>query len=313
MMKYWTVIVVLVIFILGRTDGRGALYAQRQLPDGTPIPDSVELRQDIVYGKGGEEVLYLDMAWPRDASSRLPCVIFIHGGAWRAGTRLAHIKDVVRSAERGYVAATVQYRFCPKYTFPAQVEDVKCAVRFLRAHAEQYNIDPSRIGAVGFSAGAHLAMLLGTMGKEDGLEGEGGWQEESSQVQVVVSFAGPTALDAPDIPDASKPLVRDFLGGTVEEKPELYRRASPVTYVSPGDAVTLLFQGTKDPLVPHTQAYRMIDRLTEAGVAGRAELLVGAGHGWGNPERDRTYEAMFAFLDQHLKRQPQTANSPKGN
>lgn len=293
----WPMWIVLSVAVFGGTSAMGQL----QLPDGTPVPDQVQMRVDVTYGTGGDEPLRMDMAWPRDVTQPLPCVVVIHGGAWRAGNRQVHLKDIVRFAERGYVAATIQYRLCPKHTFPAQIEDVKCAVRYLRAHAENYHIDPARIAAVGFSAGAHLAMLLGTMGPEDGFEGSGGWPDQNSQVQVVVAFAGPTALDAPDIPEASKPLVRDFLGGTVEEKAQVYRQASPVTYVSRGDAAMLLFQGTKDPLVPYTQAYRMIEKLTEAGVDGRAEILIGAGHGWANPERERTYEAMFAFVDRYLK------------
>lgn len=278
-----------------------SLVAQQQFPDGTPVPDSIQIRLNVKYGQAADEALLMDLAWPKVSAERLPGVVMIHGGAWRAGQRQAHLKDVGRLAERGYVAATVSYRFCPRYVFPAQVEDVKCAVRYLRAHAETYNLDPNRIGAVGFSAGAHLAMLLGSMDREDGLEGEGGWADQSSKVQVVVAFAGPTELDAPDIPEVSRPLVRDFLGGSPDEKRDAYRRASPVSYVSRGDAPMLLFQGTSDPLVPYTQAIRMLERMREAGIEGRIEFLVGAGHGWGNPERDRTYAAMFEFLDRYLK------------
>ena len=159
-------------------------------------------------------------------------------------------------AQQGYVAATIQYRFCPEHRFPAQIEDVKCAVRYLRAHADQYHIDPERIGAIGFSAGAHLSMMLGTMGPEDGLEGEGGWPKQSSRVQAVVSFFGPTELDAEDIPAPSIPLVNALIGGSKTEFPKQFRAASPLHYVSQGDAAMLLFQGTEDPLVPYTQAIK---------------------------------------------------------
>jgi acetyl esterase/lipase len=265
-------------------------------------PDDVLFEKDIVFGRGADEELKLNLARPKAQEGRLPGVVFIHGGAWRAGSRAIHDPMTWRAAQKGYVSATVSYRFCPKHPFPAQVEDVKCAVRFLRANAEKYGIDPDRIGAVGFSAGAHLSMMLGTMAKEDGLEGDGGHADQPSRVQAVVSFFGPTQLWAKDIPEQSRPLVRDFIGGTVEEKEELYRKASPVTYVSKGDAPMLLFQGTKDPLVPHTQAVAMADAMTAAGVAGRVELIAGAGHGWGGAESARTEEATYAFLDQHLKR-----------
>ncbi len=265
------------------------------------VPEGVEYLEDVVYGKGGDVELHLDLAKPRDSTEPRPCVLVIHGGAWRGGDKRMHAEQVLDLAQRGYVAATIQYRLCPKAAFPAQVEDVKCAVRYLRAHHEQYGLDKGRLGAVGFSAGAHLAMLLGVMGPDDGLEGSGGWPDESSQVQAVVSFAGPTELGAADIPEVSRPLVRDFLGGTREERPEAYRQSSPVTYASRGDAAVLLFQGTKDPLVPFTQAFRMVERLTEAEVPGRVELLLGAGHGWSGTEQQRSFAEMYTFLEQRLK------------
>ncbi len=276
------------------------ILAGSQIAAAADPPSGVLYEQDVEYGKGGDEVLHLDIARPEKESPPRACVVVIHGGAWRAGNKSAHTNIVFDLAKRGYVAATVQYRFCPKHRFPAQVEDVKCAVRYLRAHADKYGIDPKRIGAVGFSAGAHLSMMLGVMGPDDGLEGEGGWADQSSQVQAVVAFFGPTDLAA-EYPAVSKPLLSDFLGGTPEEKPEAYKLASPITYVSEGDAPILIYQGTKDPLVPHTQAFKMAEALTKAGVPGRVEILVGAGHGWGGDESRRTAEGSAAFFDQHLK------------
>ena len=264
-------------------------------------PQGVEFERNVVYGKGAGEDLKLNLARPGKAEGPLPCIVVIHGGGWAAGRKEQHDDLTWKCAERGYVSATVGYRFAPKHRFPAQVEDVKCAVRFLRAHAARYGLDPDRIGAVGFSAGAHLSMMLGVMGKGDGLEGEGGWADMSSQVNAVVSFFGPTDFVSADYPEASRLIVRTFLGGTREEKPEEYRRASPVTYASKGDAPVLLFQGTKDPLVPHAQAWAMAEALTAAGVPGRVDLILGAGHGWGGAELPRTMDATFAFFDRHLK------------
>jgi acetyl esterase/lipase len=268
----------------------------------TPQPPAgIAFERDIVYGTGAGEELKLNLARPEKVEGRLPCVVVIHGGAWRAGNKSGHDQQTWDYAKRGYVSATVGYRFCPKHPFPAQVEDVKCAVRFLRANADRFGLDPDRIGAVGFSAGAHLSMMLGVMGKGDGLEGDGGWADQPSQVQAVVSYFGPTDLMADDFPDISKGLLKDFIGGTPGEKAEEHKRASPITYVSSGDAPTLLFQGTKDPLVPHSQTYKMIDALTAAGVPARAELLVGAGHGWGGKDLERTLSETFGFFDERLK------------
>jgi acetyl esterase/lipase len=275
-------------------------------------PDDVEFSKDVVYGKGGGKDLKLDLSRPKQANGKRPCIVVFHGGGWAAGNKDQHDDVTWMLAQRGYVAATVGYRFAPEHVFPAQVEDAKCAVRFLRAHADKYGIDSERIGAVGFSAGAHLSMMLGTTRKEDGLEGTGGWADQSSRVQAVVSFFGPTDLAAPDLPQATLPILKKFLGGTKEEKPDAYKRASPITYVRKDCPPMLLFQGTMDPLVPHTQAYRMADAMTKAGVDGRVELLIGLGHGWVGPELRRTADAAFTFFDNRLSngKPPNAASAP---
>jgi len=263
--------------------------------------DEIEIMSDVVCGKAGQDTLHMDVALPSNREENRPCIVVIHGGAWRHGDKKLHEEDIKRFARQGYVSASLAYRLCPKDVFPAQIEDVKCAIRYLRAHAKQYRIDPERIGAVGFSAGGHLSMMLGTMDQADGLEGGGGWANESSKVQAVVSYFGPTQLDAKDIPAGSLPLVSAFIGGSAEEKPQAYSQASPLTYVDRGDAPMLLFQGTNDVLVPHTQAIKMINAMTRARVPGRIEFLINADHGWGGDELERTRAATFRFFKKHLR------------
>jgi acetyl esterase/lipase len=262
--------------------------------------DDILFEKDVVYGKGGEEDLKLNLGRPKDLAAPVPCIVIIHGGGWAAGNRGQHDAQVVELAKKGYVAATVGYRFAPKHVFPAQIEDVKCAVRFLRANADKYRIDKDRIGAVGFSAGAHLSMMLGAMDKDDGLEGEGGNPEQSSKVNAVVAWFGPTDLTSSDWPDRSGKILVNFLGGSRQDKPEVFKRASPITYVNPGDAPMLLIHGTKDVLVPWAQATAMADALTKSGVYGRVDLILGAGHGWGGDELKRTADATWAFFEQFL-------------
>jgi acetyl esterase/lipase len=227
-------------------------------------------------------------------------VVVIHGGAWTGGNKDGHDPQIKQLASRGYLAVTVGYRLAPQHPFPTQIEDCKCAVRWLRANADQLGIDAERIGALGFSAGAHLAMMLGVMDPQDGLEGSGGWSDQSSKVQAVVSFAGPTDLSL-ELPAASSAIVEAFLGGKLADKQQELRQASPVSYTSAGDAPMLLFQGTSDDIVPCDQAFAMTTALSKAGVPGRVELLIGAGHGWGQPEVDRTFAVAYAFLDQYLR------------
>jgi acetyl esterase/lipase len=188
--------------------------------------------QEIVYAKAGTTELKLDLMSPATAEGPFPAVLVIHGGAWRAGNK-ADVRPIMPEFVRhGYVAISPQYRFCPKETFPAQVHDVKAAVRWIKANAKQYRIDPDRIGAIGFSAGGHLALMLGLTAAGDGLEGETGANSDSkppattgdTRVKAVVNFFGPTDLAAKDIPDISKPLVKDFLGGTPDAKPEAAKK-----------------------------------------------------------------------------------------
>jgi acetyl esterase/lipase len=255
---------------------------------------------DIPYTKVHDTELKLDVMMPK-GDGPFPAVMVIHGGAWRAGNKRDCRFIMPEFVKRGYVAISPQYRFCPKETFPAQVQDVKTAVRFVKSHAKDYKLDPERMGAIGFSAGGHLALMLGLTSPADGLEGETSAGGPDSRVKAVVNYFGPTDLAAKDIPDISKPLVKDFLGGTPADKPEAAAKASPLNYVTRDDAPVLTFHGTKDPLVPHTQATKLADAMSAAGVAGRVELLVGAPHGWQGRELDRTKAETFAFFDGLLK------------
>jgi acetyl esterase/lipase len=264
------------------------------------VADELSVERDVVYGTAGGIELKLDLYKPAGDYQKTSGLLLIHGGGWQAGDK-SHFEAFAReAAKRGYVCASINYRHAPRFLFPAQVEDAKCAVRWMRAEANALKIDPARMGAVGASAGAHLAMMLGAMDPADGLEGEGGHADQSSKVQAVVALFGPTNFVG-EYPPVSRAIVKTFLGGTQEEKLETYKRASPITYVNAGDALMLLFQGTNDSLVPFDQAIQMATALTKAGVNGRVELLLGADHGWSGKELERTAQGSWAFFDEKLK------------
>jgi acetyl esterase/lipase len=267
-----------------------------------PALPAVSLENDLIYANVDGRELKLDLARPTDGDGPFPAIVIIHGGAWRGGNKADNRDQLRHFASRGYVAISPAYRLCPEFTFPAQVHDVKAAVRWLKAHASEYRLDPSRVGAIGFSAGAHLALMLGVTDPDDGLDDDAPEGAPDSRVNAVVNVFGPTDLLADDIPPVSRPLLRDFLGGAPREKEELARLGSPLTHVTPDDPPVLTFQGTKDPLVPHTQAIKLADALTKAGVPGRVELLVGKGHGtdWGD-DLPRIRGEIDAFLDARLK------------
>ena len=270
------------------------------IPTWVVLAQDIDFKQDIEYGEGGGDKLKLDLATPRNLSAKAPAIVAIHGGGWAAGDKRDFDDAIKQFAKAGYVSISINYRHAPKHVFPAQVEDSKCAVRWLRAHADEMHVNPERIGSFGASAGGHLAMIVGVMDSADGLEGSGGWSDQSSKVQAVVSIFGPTNLSS-EFPDESRNIVAGFIGGKRDEKPEQFKQASPITYVDSSDAPMLLFQGTKDPLVPHDQAFQMADALTEAGVPGRVELFLGQGHGWGGKLLEHTTRETIAFFDEHLK------------
>jgi acetyl esterase/lipase len=256
---------------------------------------------NIVYTRAGGVDLRLDLAYPVDLPGPHPAVVVLYGGAWRTGNKWGNRPTLSELARRGYVAVAPQYRHCPRNIFPAQVHDAKAAVRWVRSHAAEYGVDVDHVGAMGYSAGGHLALMLGVTGPEDGLEGDVPPGAPSSKVQAVVNYYGPTDLTASEVPDIARTLVRDFLGGTPAQKPEVAAKASPVTFLTRDDAAILTFHGTKDPLVPHDQAMRLGEAMTRVGLPGRVEILIGAGHGWSGPEMKRTMDATYAFFDQHLR------------
>ncbi len=265
----------------------------------------VDYRADVTYATVGGETLQMDIAMPVGVEGPVPGVLVIHGGGWMAGKRQDMTPLAKQLAQRGYVAATISYRLAPKHRYPAQIEDAKAAARYLRAHAKELKILPDRLGAVGGSAGAHLAMMLGVMDAEDGIEGNGEYMEHPSKVQAVVSFVGPTYLPRDSYNPAQTMILRAWLGDDPLKKQDVLKEASPLTYVNAGDAPLLCFFGSADPLVSYDQAFGISDALAKAGVPGRVELLLGAGHSWPEPEMSRTIAATIEFFDTHLKNKAQ--------
>jgi acetyl esterase/lipase len=259
----------------------------------------------ILFGKGGETELKFDLAMPKEGEGPFPAIICLHGGGWVSGQRQQMKGTLEAMSLRGYVAISPDYRLAPQHRFPAQIEDCKAAVRWVRAHAQEYRINPDKIGVFGFSAGGHLACLLGVTDKEDGLEGKGGNAEQSSAVQAVVSFFGPTDFTKPVWSDkVIERHLKPFLGGTAEEKADVYRRASPLTYAGKNAPPCLFVHGTTDDIVPIQQSEEMVKKLRQAGVSARLIEVVGEGHGWGwsHEHRLTSIADMMNFFDEPLKK-----------
>ena len=229
----------------------------------------------LADGQVERDVVYSPAGWPQElaADIHLPAgrgphaaVLVIHGGGWERRTRADMESIAVRLAAKGFVAMNVSYRFAPAYRFPAQVHDLQHAVRWLRAAAPRYNIDPKRIGAFGYSAGAHLAAMLGTISDGDELDRPHGGAD--TRLQAVV--AGGTPSDLRKFTGGR--LVPQFIGHKLQEKPELFALASPIVHVTRDDPPMFLYHGGGDTLVDVSHAEDMKRALDEAKV--RAELRV---------------------------------------
>lgn len=259
------------------------------------------VQQAVVYGKAEGVDLLLDLARPAAAAKACPALVFIHGGGWAAGSRAQYGGAIVEAARHGYVAATIDYRFAPAFRFPAQVEDAQCAVRYLRAHAAGLRLDPQRVGAVGDSAGGHLALLLGLMDPADGLAGSGGNPDQPGKVQVVVNFYGPTDFTHPGaLSGAAARVLVDFLG-TIDPTQAIARRASPIAYIDAKDAPVLTLHGEADSLVPAAQGRLLHEALRAAKVEEHLEIIPGAGHGFSGAAGEHAWALAREFLDRHLK------------
>lgn len=255
----------------------------------------------VEYSSVGAK-MEMDIVRPKNQNGPAPAVLLIHGGGFRAGKRQSYLQQATRLAERGYVAATASYRLAPRNQFPSSVEDAKAAVRFLRANAAKYGIDPDRIGAWGGSAGGHLVLMLGLTGDIAEFEGTGPNREFSSKVQAVINYYGPTdftqsyskSVDAADV----LPL---WLGGHLDQNRKVHQKASPINWVTPNAAPTLSLHGTKDAYVAFEHSVQLTERLINAGVDAELESFSGAGHGFKGPDAERAETLAIQFLDRYLK------------
>lgn len=274
-------------------------FAQKQ----PTVPDTVVFESGIEYSNPDNQHLQLDMARPNTDEGPFPAILCIHGGGFRAGTRQGYDGQIIRLADKGYVAVTITYRLAPKYPFPAAIHDTKAAVRWLRANAKKYHIDPNRIGVMGGSAGGHLAQFLGVTSDVKEFEGDGGNATQSSKVKCVVNYYGPSdftksygkSVDAAEV----LPL---FLGGNLEKAKPLHIKASPLYWVTPNAAPTLCIHGTEDKYVAFEQAEWIVDKLKAANVEAELLKLEGAGHGFKGKDAETAEKAMIAFFKKHLKK-----------
>jgi acetyl esterase/lipase len=272
----------------------------------TPRAIEPTWRLDVPACSGGGRQLHVDLALPPIAgapTAARAAMVFVHGGGWQAGHRRDYHPLMRGFAQAGIVGVAVEYRFLPGAPFPAQLEDVKCGVRWLRAHAGELGVDARRIGAIGGSAGAHLVAMLGATQSAREHEGQGGWAEQSSAVQVVVAHGGPHDLTVAMDPTHAATLRsqgRASVRALVGDDPMRARAASAALLLDATMPPTLVLHGQNDPVVPADQARRLADALTRSGVPHELVVIPAAGHMDFGADPDAVGARVRAFLQRHL-------------
>lgn len=271
------------------------------------------IEDNITYAEMGGEKLKLDLAFPTSDDGPFPLIICLHGGGWSAGHR-----DDVRwllplFTQRGYIAATVSYRFAPKHPMPAQIYDVKAAVCFLRANAVRYNIDVDRVGAIGFSAGGHLAMMLALTDPSDSLEGY--MWSQSSKIQAAVNFVGTGDFTSPSPPlsQEAEKIVQEYyyttydelrkgIFGTLDSNAPIYTLTSPIAYIDKNDPPILSLHGTEDEFVSLEKVRHFDQVMKNIGAVHEMVLYKGEGHHFSPQIMQIAIDKAFSFLDDNLKK-----------
>lgn len=255
------------------------------------------------------EALKMDVYFPAQGQPPFPTVVYVHGGSWVAGDKSEgnYIPEKTNLVQGGNVFVSINYRLAPGYRFPAQIEDVKCAVRSLRANTDQWGIDPDRIAAMGSSAGGHLVALLGTADEQAGWDTRGGYTSQSSRVSGVVDLFGPAVVPEDGLAGQDMNLLWQVFGAKDLRDPAL-QKASPATYISPDDPPFLILHGTEDNTVPLAQSQRLTELLQAGGVEAHLIVVENAGHGMPSPTQivrpsfEEIWQSVKDFMERTIGR-----------
>ncbi len=277
-----------------------------------PVPKTINRKTDVRYRKGGSNSWKLDILWPKaKPKTPRPAIVFVHGGGWSGGDKDNGLwrNMPIAYAEKGYVCISVNYRLTGESPLPACVSDCKNAVRWLRANAEKYHVDPNRIGAFGSSAGGHLVAMLGVAGADAKLEGDGPYQEYSSEVNAVCCIAAPTNFqkwygEEIHITEINPKLERIFGDNDVNKIRDVAIKVSPITWVksqTKSSVSFLVIHGTDDLTVPVFQGNSFAKALEDAEFDVTYLKFDGAGHGVFYEEKQKTEPAVEGFFARTLK------------
>ncbi|QDU50165.1 alpha/beta hydrolase [Gimesia panareensis] len=270
--------------------------------------ESIQRINDIQYATTDQQRLLLDLYLP-EGVKQPPLLVWIHGGAWRAGSKAN--MPLTELVEHGFAVASVEYRLSPVARFPAQIHDIKAAIRFLRGSADKYGYNADKIGILGSSAGGHLVALMGVTNGNAQLEGDlGDFDQESSRIDAIVDYYGPTNFmtilpqSTPHGLSVRVPALQLLLGDRPENKPELAKLASPVFHVDDKDPPLLMIHGDQDPQVPINQSHELHGKYKQQGLDVTFEVIHGGAHGGPQFFDAKRMQLVEAFLRKHLISQP---------
>jgi acetyl esterase/lipase len=285
---------------LGRSSQRPGAPGQEAAAAAPPSAPTVQVEQNVTYASVSGATLHLDVYEPAEPRSQaLPAVVLIHGGGWSSLDKSTMRTMGQFLAKSGFVAFAVDYRLYQNHEngWPAQLDDVQRSVRWIRANAAKYGVNPGHIGAFGHSSGAQLAALLGMEDTRD--NSDPALAKYSSRVQAVVDVSGPTDFTVDHVSHGGG-FLSSFLGATYEQDPEVWRQASPAFHISKQDAPFLIVHGTQDESVPLSQSRELSDKLQSAGVP-VSLITVNDAHTFQTPEARRQLAIQtLAFFDRYL-------------
>ncbi len=261
-------------------------------------PGRVTVEKDVVFGTGGGRDLRCDVYTPPEPRTESPAVLLVHGGAWQSGDREQLRGYGILLGRKGFVCVASEYRLSGEAPWPACIEDVKAALRWMRANSVRLGIDVSKIAVSGNSAGAHLSLMMGATPNDPRFEGTGGNPGVSTDVAAVVGIYAPTDLGRPSGTDS---VISKLMAGS---DVDAYRAASPITYARRDFPPTLLLHGNRDTTVPVQASLRMHEALFEAGAPVELHTFHGAPHAFdASPDYGRLCaDIISVFIDRHVLR-----------
>jgi len=289
---YWNMTTLKLAYVLGRLD---------LIEEDPNVPDELKLFHDLTYRIADSDTLKLDICYPKKIKGLAPMLVFVYGEKWKHGNKDKYLGYLIEFAKKGYITASMWYRTSGVATFPAAVDDVERVVEWLAANADEYHIDTNNVALIGGSTGGHLALLSAYTYRTDKFSNNSGSKGVNYRIKAVVDLYAPVDLTDKEVIEDTG--AEQFIGKPYDAAPELYKKASPVNYVTVDDPPTLIFHGTIDDIVPIEQSEKLKSKLEAAGVPVEYHRMKGWPHFMEAGEKANKYCQFYMteFFKKYLK------------